>query len=166
MTTLFRIVRLITIGAWVGSLVFFGAVANVAFKTMPTPVLAGTIVRGSLSQLHHFGLVEGTVFLFITLAMLATQRDSHPARAAEVALVLCMLALTAYSQLSIMPRMESDRLSLGGDVTKASMDNPAYQHFERLHRLSVKFEGAVLIEGLIVLSLCAIHGRDDFDRFA
>ena len=79
--------------------------------------------------------------------------------------MISMLALTGYSQLSVMPRMETDRLTLGGDVTKAAADMPAKEHFERLHRLSVKLEGAILIEGLILLALAAVHGRDDFDRF-
>ena len=87
-------------------------------------------------------------------------------RAAELALVIAMLALTAYSQFSIIPRMERDRLALGGDVAKAPADKPEHKHFDRLHNLSVKFEGAVLIEGLLLLAMAAVHGRDDFDRFA
>ncbi len=62
--------------------------------------------------------------------------------------------------------MESDRLSLGGDVTKAPADAPAYQHFERLHKVSVRVEGGVLIAGLLLLGLASVHGRDDYDRFA
>jgi hypothetical protein len=35
-----------------------------------------------------------------------------------------------------------------------------------LHHVSVKVESAVLIEGLLLLAMASIHGRDDFDRFA
>jgi hypothetical protein len=62
--------------------------------------------------------------------------------------------------------METDRLNLGGDVTKASHEDPTYMHFQRLHGLSVKLEGAVLVEAVILLALAPIHGREDFDRFA
>jgi hypothetical protein len=165
MTLFFRIVRLIALAAWFGSLVFFGFVAKVAFKDLD-PVTAGTIVRGTLHALHHVGLIAGAIYLLFTLALLATQRDSHPARAVELALIVSMLALTAYSQLSVLPKMETDRLTLGGDVTKAPPTDPASVHFQRMHNLSVKLEGAVLIEGLLLLGLAAIHGRDDFDRFA
>ncbi len=166
MTAVLRILRLIAAAAWFGSLIFFGFVASVAFAVLPDVHQAGLVVRGSLIALHHLGLIAGLVYFFITLALLATQGDTHPARAVELALVIAMLGLTAYSQFSILPRMESDRLTLGGDVATAPPDAPAHRHFDRLHRLSVKVEGAVLIEGLLLLVLAPIHGRDDFDRFA
>jgi len=166
MTTVLRILRLIAMATWVGSLIFFGFVAKVAFSVLPDPHTAGLVVRGTLISLHHLGLLAGTLYFLITLALLATQGDSHPARAAELALVISMLGLTAYSQFSILPRMESDRLSLGGDVATSPSDAPAHKHFDRLHNLSVKMEGAILIEGLLLLILAPIHGRDDFDRFA
>jgi hypothetical protein len=166
MTTVLRIVRLIALAIWVGGLVFFGFVANVAFTSLSDTHQAGIVVRGSLVALHHAGLVAGIVYLIVTLALLGTQGDSHPVRAAELAVVLAMLMLTAYSQFSIIPRMEKDRLALGGEITPATANVPEHQHFDRLHKLSVKFEGAVLIGGLLLLGMSVIHGRDDFDRFA
>ncbi|MES2391475.1 MAG: DUF4149 domain-containing protein [Acidobacteriota bacterium] len=165
MTTFLRIIRLVAIGAWFGSLAFFGVVAAVAFSTMPTPLLAGTIVRGTLLDLHRFGLAEGGIFLLATLGLLFTQRDTHTLRLAELAIVCVMLGLTAYSQFSIMPRMERDRSSVGGDISKAAPDNPAAKHFNRLHGLSVKFEGTVLIGGLLLLCMSAVHGREVYERF-
>lgn len=166
MTTIFRIVRLIALAIWVGGLVFFGFVAAVAFKTLPDTHTAGLVVRGALISLHHIGMVTGLIYLLFTLAMLATQRDTHPIRAAELVLVIAMLVLTGYSEFSVIPRMETDRLSLGGDVAKAPLDSPVREHFERLHKVSVRVEGAVLFEGLLLLGMASIHGRDDFDRFA
>jgi hypothetical protein len=165
MTIAFRTMRLFALAIWVGGLVFFGFVAAVAFKTLPDAHSAGAVVRGSLIQLHHIGMVAGIVYLVFTLALLGTQRDSHPVRAGELVVVLVMLALTGYSQFSIIPRMERDRMSLGGDVTTAPADSPALVHFNRLHKVSVKVEGAVLIAGLLLLGMTSIHGRDDFDRF-
>ena len=166
MTTVFRIVRLFALAIWVGGLVFFGFVAAVAFKTLPDAHSAGAVVRGSLIQLHHIGLAAGIVYLLFTLALLATQRDTHPIRAAELVVVLAMLVLTGYSEFSVIPRMEKDRMSVGGDVTAAPGDAPAVEHFNRLHKVSVKVEGAVLVLGLLMLGMTSIHGRDDFDRFA
>ena len=165
MTLFLRMVRLIALAAWAGALFYFGFVAKAAFQSFD-PANAGTMVRSSLQALHHLGLFAGTVYLLFTVALLATQRDSHPARAVELVFIISMLALTGYSQLSVMPRMETDRLNLGGDVTKASPEDPAYIHFQRLHGLSVKLEGAVLVEAIILLALAPIHGREDFDRFA
>jgi hypothetical protein len=166
MTILLRSVRLFALAAWVGGIVFFGFVAKVAFTQLPSSHEAGIVVRGSLIDLHHIGLTAGLVYLVFTLGLLATQRDSHPIRAAELGLVLVMIVLTAYSQFSIIPRMERDRIALGGDVAKTSPDSPEHRHFDRLHNVSVKFEGAVLILGLLLLVATPIHGRDDFDRFA
>jgi hypothetical protein len=166
MTLFLRIVRLYSLAIWVGGLVFFGFVAAVAFGTLPDTHAAGMVVRGSLIALHRIGLVAGLVFLVATLAILATQGDSHPVRAVELVLVIVMLALTGYSEFSVMPRMEKDRVALGGDVANAPLDAPARMHFERLHRVSVKVEGFVLVGGLLMLALAPIHGRDDFDRFA
>jgi putative copper export protein len=165
MTTVFRIVRLIALAIWVGGLVFFGFVANVAFKTLPDPHSAGAVVRGSLIALHQIGMAAGIIYLVVTLALLAAQRDSHPVRAGELLLVVIMLVLTGYSAFSILPRMEADRASVGGDVAKADPDAPAVMHFNRLHKVSVKVEGAVLICGLMLLGLAPIHGRDDFNHF-
>jgi Domain of unknown function (DUF4149) len=166
MTTVFRIVRLIALAVWVGGLVFFGFVAAVAFRTLPSVRDAGMVVRGSLITLHHIGMVAGIVYLLVTLALLATQRDTHPVRAAELVLVVVMMMLTGYSEFSVIPRMEADRMSLGGDVTIAPADSPVLKHFDRLHKVSVRVEGAVLIAGLMLLGLASVHGRDDFDRFA
>jgi hypothetical protein len=166
MTTLFRVVRLIALASWVGALVFFGFVAQVAFSRLPDAHQAGLVVRGSLIALHHLGMGAGVVYLVCTLALLGTQSDTHPLRAAELALVIAMLGLTLYSQFSVLPRMERDRLALGGDVATGPPNAPAHQDFDRLHGLSVKLEGAVLVEGLLLLAMGAIYGRDYFDRFA
>ncbi len=151
----FRAVRLIALAAWVGGILFFLAVANVAFKTMPNFHLAGIVVRGSLLALHRIGLFAGILYLFFTLALLATH-DTHPARLAEIVLVISMIALTLYLQQSVLPHMETDRLTLGGDVQATAPDLPAHKHFDRLHALSTRLEGAVLIEGLILLCLAPV----------
>lgn len=163
----FRILRLLALALWVGGIAFFAfAVAPVAFKVMPDAHQAGLIVRGSLLVLHRIGLGAGTVYLFFTLALLATQHDSHPARAAELVLVISMLALTLYLQQSVLPRMETDRLTLGSSVDTAPLSAPARLHFERLHRLSERLEGAVLIEGVLLLCLAPVHSPENSDRFA
>jgi len=58
--------------------------------------------------------------------------------------------------------MDTDRNALGGDVTKSSPGVPAYDDFQRLHVLSTRVEGAVLILGFIVLALGPIHGRNEY----
>jgi hypothetical protein len=165
MTTFFRILRLFSLVAWVGGLIFFvTAVTRVAFATMPDTHQAGLIVRGTLLALHRIGFIAGLVYLVSTLTLIATQRDSHLVRALEVLVVLVMLALTGYSHFSVLPRMETDRLSLGGVVDTAPADAPARKHFDRLHGLSVDLEGSVLVGGLLLVCLAPLPRRDDLDR--
>lgn len=165
MTSLLRILRLFALVAWIGGLVFFiAAVTRVAFHDLPDAHLAGIVVRGTLRVLHHMAFIAGFLYLAATLTLIATQRDSHFARATEVLLVLIMLSLTAYAHFSVMPRMESDRLSLGGDTTTAPSSAPARVHFERLHRVSEKVEGAVLTGGLLLLCLAPFPERNSHER--
>jgi hypothetical protein len=161
MTSFFRILRLLALVAWVGGLVFFVAVvAPVAFGTLPDAHTAGSVVRASLLGLHRIGFIAGAVYLIATLTLIGTQRDSHLARAVEVLLIAAMLAITVYSHFSVLPRMENDRLSLGGDVASAPADAPAHRHFDRLHRLSVNLEGAVLLSGLCLVCLAPLPRVD------
>ena len=127
--------------------------------------MAGIVVRGTLIELHRMGMIAGAFYFFFTLALIGLQRDTHPARAVEIALIVAMISLTAYSQFSVIPSMERDRLALGGEVNAAPAQAPARTHFERLHKLSERLEGAVLIEGLILLALAPVHGDDDMYRF-
>ena len=159
MTTLLRILRLYSLALWAGGEVFFIIVAGIAFSVLPDAHSAGLVVRGSLIALHRIGIVAGVVYLLATLALLAMRHDTHRARAAEVALVGVMLAVTLYSQMSVIPRMENDRLSLGGDVTQVSKDNPVRHDFDRLHSRSVNLEGAVLLCSLVLIALAPIHDR-------
>ncbi|HXS11854.1 MAG TPA: DUF4149 domain-containing protein [Acidobacteriaceae bacterium] len=159
MTTLLRILRLYSLALWAGGEVFFVLVAGIAFTVLPDAHSAGLVVRSALIDLHRMGIGAGVIYLLATLGLLAMRRDAHRARAVEVALVGVMLALTLYSQMSVIPRMESDRLSIGGDVTAVSKDNPARQDFDRLHSLSVNLEGAVLLCSFVLIALAPVHDR-------
>ena len=59
-----------------------------------------------------------------------------------------MMLLTAYSQFSIIPRMDTARDSVGGNVDAVAANNPGRQIFDRLHQRSVHVEALVLLCGL------------------
>ena len=165
MTTFFRILRLLSLVSWVGGLIFFVvAVTRVAFATMPNAHMAGMIVRGTLLVLHRIGMIAGIIYLVSTLTLIATQRDSHLVRALEILVVGLMLIITGYSHYSVLPRMEIDRLNLGGNIESSPPDTPSRRHFDRLHGLSVKLEGTILLGGLLLVCLAPLPRRDDLDR--
>ena len=159
MTTFLRILRLYPLALWAGGEIFFVLVAGIAFTVLPDTHSAGMVVRSALIDLHCMGIGAGVIYLLATLGLLATRRDNHRARAVEVALVGVMLLLTLYSQKSVIPRMENDRLSLGGDVTAVTKNHPTRQDFDRLHSLSVNLEGTVLVCSLVLIALAPLHER-------
>lgn len=162
MATSLRVLRLFCLGAWVGGLVFFILVAGIAFKYLPDAHLAGIIVRHSLLTLHTIGIGAAVLYILATLALLALRRDTHPLRAIELVLAAIMLALTLYSQFSVIRRMETDRLSLGDRLPSPTSTDPAAIDFNRLHALSVKLESGVLLAGIALLVFAPIHGRGEY----
>jgi hypothetical protein len=153
MQTVLRALRLLVMVAWVGGLGFFAfVVAPVAFHSLSSAHDAGLVVGGSLRVLHWIGLVGGVAFCLATAWLwLWAEVPARVGFAIQMALTVVMLAVTAYSQFSILPAMELDRALAGGDVTTASEDNAGRIDFERLHRLSEGLEGLVLFCGLGVV---------------
>jgi len=162
--TLFHSLVYLVLGLWLGALVFFGAVlAPIAFSQLPplfaTPAAgihaAGMIVGGSLVRLHWIGLFCGLIFLVVSVLARAHYRTIIP----QAVLVLLMMLLTAYSQFSIIPRMDTARESVGGNVEAVAANNPGRQIFDRLHQRSVHVEGLVLLCGVGALVATAHWSR-------
>jgi Domain of unknown function (DUF4149) len=162
--TLFHSLVYLVLGLWLGALVFFAAVlAPIAFSQLPplfaTPAAgihaAGMVVGGSLVRLHWIGLFCGLIFLVVSVVARAHYRTIIP----QAVLVLVMMLLTAYSQFSIIPRMDTARESVGGNVEAVAANNPGRQIFDRLHQRSVHVEGLVLLCGVGALVATAHWSR-------
>ena len=151
MKTLLRILIMLLIVLWLGAVMFFPAIAAVAFHALPVPQ-AGLVVRNCLSILHTEGLAAGTVLLILLVVANATRLYGR-ALLAPILCVVAMLLLTAFSQRSIMPRMETDRLAAGGDIDKTSPDDPHRIDFNKLHNLSEQVEEGVLVAGILLVVL-------------
>ncbi len=153
MQTFLRALRLLAMVVWVGGLIFFAfVVAPVAFTKLPNAHEAGIVVGGTLRHLHWIGLVGGVVFCLANAWLWL--RAEVPARvgfAIQFALTAVMLAVTAYSQFRLLPEMDAARATAGGVVETASLDNPGRMEFERLHVLSERLEGFVLLCGIGVV---------------
>jgi hypothetical protein len=164
MRTLFHSLVYLVLGLWLGALVFFGAVlAPIAFSQLPplfaTPAAgihaAGMVVGGSLVRLHWIGLFCGLIFLVVSVVARAHYRTIIP----QALLVLVMMLLTAYSQFSIIPRMDTARDSVGGNVDAVAANNPGREIFDHLHQQSVHVEALVLLCGLGALAATAHWSR-------
>jgi hypothetical protein len=154
MKTLLRALILLLVALWVGGVMFFPVVAWAAFSTLPDTHVAGTVARLCLHVLHAEGLGAG--ILLVVLLLVAAAAGAYGRTVlGPVAATLAMLALTAFSQYSIMPRMEVDRLAVGGSIDRAPANDPRRLDFNRLHVASERVEGGVLVAGLLLILMLA-----------
>jgi hypothetical protein len=155
MKTAIRALILLLVVLWLGGVMFFPVVAASAFGSISDTHIAGTIVAKCLRVLHYEGLFSGAL---IVLLLLVAQlvRAIPRSVAAPVVVTLIMLGLTAYSQYSIIPRMERDRMAEGGAINLMDRDNPNTVDFNRLHGVSEKVEEGVLVGGIVLVVLLSL----------
>ena len=150
MSTLLRFLEFLSLGTWVGSILYLSfVVAPGAFATLGSRDLAGAVVGMALGRLHVLGLVAGVIYL---AARVALARSPAGLASAAALLVVVMLVLTLISQSVVSPRLAALRVEMGS-VDAASQENPLRIQFDRLHRASVQLEVAVLLAGLVALFL-------------
>jgi hypothetical protein len=154
MKTLLRALILILIVLWLGGVMFFPVVAATAFSSLPDTHAAGTIVGKCLRILHYEGLFAGT---FLIVLLLAAHRFRAYTRniGLPVFFALAMLALTAFSQFWIIPKVENYRIATGGAIDTVAADDPNRIAFNKLHVVSERVEEGVLLAGLVLVVLIA-----------
>jgi hypothetical protein len=134
---------------------FFPVVAVSAFGSISDTHIAGTIVAKCLRVLHYEGLFSGALIILLLLVA-QTIRALPRSVAAPVIVTLIMLGLTAYSQFSIIPRMEGYRIAAGGAIDAVPADDPNRVAFNKLHGVSEKVEEGVLVGGIVLVVLLAV----------
>ena len=156
MKTLLRTLLYLALIVWLGAEIFFPVVAAITFMTLQADThIAGTIVGHLLRILHGMGLVSGLIALAL-LALAPAWSIYRPKTVlAPMTLLVLMIACTCYSQFSIIPAMERDRIAAGGDISAAELANPSRMDFEKLHVLSERVEEAILLMGLASVVLIA-----------
>jgi hypothetical protein len=156
MKTLLRTLLFLSLIVWLGAEIFFPIVAAVTFNTLqPDTHTAGTIVGQLLRILHGMGLVSAMVALAVLALAPAWSITKPRAVLAPMILVVLMMACTVYSQYSIIPAMERDRVAAGGAIDASDAGNPVTVHFNQLHNRSEDVEGAILLLGLATVVLVA-----------
>jgi uncharacterized membrane protein len=147
-----RFLMLLSLVVWIGGLICFAfAMAPTAFHTLPTRLLAGTLVGNLLSKLHWIAIASGVVFLISSLAYNKLNDGTAHIFALRHMLICLMLGLTLLSQFWIMPRMLTLRTQVGSFETDSTLDSTARVQFDALHVWSTRVEGAVLLMGLVVV---------------
>lgn len=153
MKTLVRALILLLIVLWLGGVMFFPIVAATAFTSLPDTHAAGTIVGKCLRTLHHEGLFAGT--LIVLLLLIAQRIRAFRRVALPVIFTFIMLALTAFSQFWIIPKMEGYRLAAGGAIDAVAASDPNRIAFNKLHVTSEHIEEGVLVAGIVLVIFIA-----------
>jgi len=156
MRLLLQFVRVVALGGWVGSTVYFAAVVTEgAFAVLPSPDQAGRLVGFTLGGLHGLGLVAAAIFVIASVVLAKGLRAFFKP---TVAVVILMAVLTMASQYHVMPQMTRLRSQMGS-VDQTPRSDPHRVEFDRLHKTSVEIEGSVLLLGLIALFLTLREDR-------
>ena len=150
MQTILRASEFLCLGLWLGADAFLSfVVAPGAFMILGDRDAAGLMVGYSLARLHFAGIFLGALFL---LARLIRTRDFASFTTAAALCVVLMVLLTAASQFTVSNKMEGLKRQMVS-VQNTPETDPRRVEFNRLHHLSVAFEGAVLLLGFAALFL-------------
>lgn len=144
MQTTLRFIEFLSLGLWLGADAFLSfVVAPGAFSILGSRDAAGLMVGYSLARLHIAGIFLGLLFL---VARLLRTRDFASFTTAAALCVVLMVILTAASQFTVSSRMERLKKQMVS-VQNTPENDPRRIEFNRLHRVSVAYEGAVLLLG-------------------
>lgn len=158
MTVTLRFFSSLALALWLGGLVFFSAVvAPTAFSVLPSHVLAGDVVGGTLGALNDLG--DGCAVVLL-LAFLARGLRGEARRGLFLKGLLAAVALGLSLGLSvvIMPPMAALRAQAHG-IENLPVSDPRRVEFERWHHLSVDVMSLEILGVLAVLVLEQIPDR-------
>ena len=140
----------LTLGGWVGSWALFALViARLAFRVLPSPEIAGHLVRPVLNVLHWYGAGAGALLAVLALALRRGRL--------LIALPIALSAACLVTQLGVTPQLEAIRdLAFGpaGNVEAAAR----YRH---LHGISMAIFSVVLMGAI---GLVVLHVREELSK--
>jgi len=141
-------IYLIALACWLGGIVFFSFfTTRIVFASLPRAE-AGVAIRALFPQYYMLGYVAGTVSLVLAIYITAVRTPRVWWGGTTLALAIA-LVLTFYAGTIIRPRVEAIR-----SVTEETNPDPVRKaEFDKLHRMSVMLNGAVLL-----LNIAAIVG--------
>jgi hypothetical protein len=134
---------------WVGAVVFLSAVvAPTVFTALPRET-AGQVMSALFPPYYAVGAGAGV--LAVGAAVVLWRRTARPAWALVAAAVGLMLAATLVGGWVVQPRAAALRPALRAEPVAAE----TRVEFDRLHRLAVVLNAAVLLLGLATVGVAA-----------
>jgi hypothetical protein len=141
-------IAIIAMSLWVGGIFFFAIGEAPEIFAVLTNVehgrgMAAQIIASSLFVLHVTGLVCGVIALIVLLTARVHDKISIP-------LLGVALALTAFSQFGVTPRIQNLHPE-GTHFHELPADDMRRTQFNTLHKVSTGLEGAIFLCGIVVL---------------
>jgi uncharacterized membrane protein len=137
---------LVTLGVWIGSIVFFSfAVAPTVFKTLK-PEDAAMLIRRIFSKYYLIGIVCAAVGIVCVGLLLADRAFGKWPAILSLLLLAGMGATDFWLRQAVMPHMNELRdrraaVASAGEETDSALE----QEWKSLHRLSVRMNVVVLL---------------------
>ncbi len=160
MSYLARVLHLLSVSIWLGTVTFFSFVAApIIFRTLPQQQ-AGDVVGELLPVYYWAGHILGAVALVSLLAAVGFSGGWTLRTGTMGALLVVMLAANLYAGFVIQPKVHQAKAEMraaaaaSGPSTAPSLLLKVA--FNRLHARSVQLNAVVLVGGLFVLFLSAI----------
>jgi len=131
----FSDLRLLLLGIWLGSAVFFIGVAQSAFAVLAQRELAGAVVNRTLAILNFGGLAIALVL--ILTSFVAAKNSNRISVWSERFLLLIVAGACAAGQFVIGLWLSMIRTQMGRPVDEVAVDDPLRIQFNNLHEWSV-----------------------------
>lgn len=152
-----RYAALLTLVVWVGGLlVLGGVVAPSIFETtaarhvVDDRLFAGALFGGILERFSIVALIAGGALL-LTLIVRAVLGPRPRRLALRIALVVLMLASTAYAALVVAPSIDTLQRNIGTAPSSLPEADPRRVEFGRLHALSTGLQLVPILGGLSLM---------------
>lgn len=153
-----RVIQIVALAVWVGSVVFFSFVTAPALFTALPRDMAGRATAAIFPRYYLLGWICGAAAI-AALSIDALLRSAFSRRGAlELVLLTLMMTASLYAGRVILPRAAQNRIILN-DPARAAEQAVAKAEFDRLHARSVALNGMVLLLGLGGLILAALPPR-------
>jgi uncharacterized membrane protein len=150
---------LLTLAAWIGSIIFFSfIVAPTVFKTLK-PDDAASLIRRIFSKYYLLGIICSAASLVSLSLMLFDRSFAKWPAILSLLLIASMGATDLWLRQGVMPHMNSLRDRRAALESSAQPPDPTLDlEWQSLHRLSVQLNVAVLLCGLVLIFLL-VHAR-------
>ena len=141
------------LGLWLGSIVFLSLVAAPVLSRMLGRAEGARVMRFLFPSYYSFGAACGAILVTST-ALRALLNPEPSALDGTVAMLgSLMLGLTLYSWRVLLPRIDRIRRRLASEDPTEEGTGMEHEYFRRLHQLSIRVNGLVLLIGSTCLAL-------------